>query len=262
LRIACAVAIGVILGAAYVRYVAPVDSSVSAPPISIVSAPHETPGAPDAPPAVPRAPAMVPPIVSSPPAATAARLPAATDRAVTVPKTRVPPESQPIRGPSGRKPNGSGSVAGVATTGVELVTPATIEALPTVGPAPVGLTADPVPAAGERSAEAIDRSDIQAVLDAYRLAYEQLDPVAASSLWPSVDTRALARAFGTLSRQRVSFDRCDINLAGGRATARCNGGIQYVRRVGNAQPQSRSISWTFTLDRSSGQWRIAGVSAR
>lgn len=76
------------------------------------------------------------------------------------------------------------------------------------------------------------------------------------------DTRALTRAFSTLSRQNVSFDRCEITVDGARATAQCDGAIEYVRRVGDSTPHSRTTSWAFALDRAAGTWRISNVTAR
>jgi hypothetical protein len=107
-----------------------------------------------------------------------------------------------------------------------------------------------------------DQERIRALLDAYTAAYERLDAVSAASLWPGVDTRALTRAFSTLSRQDVSFNRCDIGVAGTLATARCQGVIEYVPRVGETTPQSRTTAWVFALDRRAGEWRITNVSAR
>ena len=107
-----------------------------------------------------------------------------------------------------------------------------------------------------------DRRRIRAVLDDYRQAYERLDAVSTAALWPGVDTRGLTRAFGSLSRQRISFDRCDIRITGAQATAQCDGAIEYVRRVGDAAPQSRDISWSFALDQRASEWRIVNVSAR
>jgi hypothetical protein len=262
LRIGFWVVVGAVLGAGYVRYVAPVDSSVTAPAIAAATAPQNRGASPQAPVALPHATGAAPLAVSPPHTAGAPKPRSGIDRAPGAPDLRVPSESRVTRGPSGRRGNGSAGLTGIAATEVALLTPATIASLPSVGDVPVGLPTDAVRSASDAPAEAIERSNIRAVLDAYRHAYEQLDAVAASSLWPGVDTKALTRAFGTLRGHSVSFDSCDINLTQGRAMARCSGGITYVRRVGEPQPQSRSISWTFTLDRSSGQWRIAGISAR
>jgi hypothetical protein len=109
----------------------------------------------------------------------------------------------------------------------------------------------------EPNATSIEREHerIRGLVNAYKVAYEQLDAAAASTVWSGVDMRALARATGALGSHSVSFDRCDITVAGRRATASCGGPT-----VGAVQPGR--ASWTFALDRDSGDWRIAGVSAR
>jgi hypothetical protein len=103
---------------------------------------------------------------------------------------------------------------------------------------------------------------IRNLLDAYRAAYERLDPLAVAALWPGVDSRALSRGFSTLESQRIDFDRCDITVTGTVAVARCDGTLTYARRVGETEPQSRAVSWAFALERASGQWRISGMNAR
>ena len=131
-------------------------------------------------------------------------------------------------------------------------------------PAPVLLPALPkVEIVAETPVASLDDyTRIQAVLDEYKRAYERFDVLAVAILWPGVDTRALSRAFSTVSRQNVAFDRCDISVTGTHATANCDGVIEYVRRVGDAAPQSRSTSWMFALNHSAGGWRIATIAAR
>jgi hypothetical protein len=78
-----------------------------------------------------------------------------------------------------------------------------------------------------------------------------------------VDTRALERAFGGLSSQRLSFDRCDVRLRIDTAIASCSGNLEYVRRIGQRDPQRRPVSWVINLQRADDvQWLIAGVDAR
>jgi len=145
-------------------------------------------------------------------------------------------------------------------------------------PEPVPLAAnspEPAPVALEpiniREVELTQhRAAIRELLDAYRESYDRLDALSTARLWPGVDTAALSRAFSTLSSQQVDFDSCKLDLdqglsAGGhyqRATALCSGSLTYTRRVGNASPQSRSLAWTFDLDRTSGRWLIRRVVAK
>jgi hypothetical protein len=148
-------------------------------------------------------------------------------------------------------------------TPAAVLPPSTAVPLPTVpSTAPSAAPEKPTSAEPEQLGAIDDQRTIRTILEAYRAAYEKRDTVAASTLWPGVDTRALTRAFNTLASHRMIFDRCDVAVAGMQARARCNGTITYTPRVGDAQPQSRSMSWTFALDRSSGQWRISDVNAR
>jgi hypothetical protein len=126
----------------------------------------------------------------------------------------------------------------------------------------------PLPAAPEyrlnssRAPDVGDNARIRAVLEAFRVANERLDLGAIAALWPNADTRALTQVFSTIARQRISFDRCDIQLAGALATARCNGTIEYALRESDVPPQSRGMSWSFVLDKASGEWRVANVMSR
>jgi hypothetical protein len=116
------------------------------------------------------------------------------------------------------------------------------------------------------NASAIDlatgESEIHRLLEAYEESYDRRDAVSAAMLWPGVDTGALSRAFSTLASQDLAFDHCAVEVLGGRATAMCNGSLEYVRRVGSHAPQSRPLAWTFELDRHAGRWLISRVTAR
>jgi hypothetical protein len=103
---------------------------------------------------------------------------------------------------------------------------------------------------------------VQLVLDRYRQMYDQLDASAASSIWPSVDSRALARIFARLARQELNFDVCAIALSESAATAQCTGWLRYVPRVGDAEPRNERHSWTIQLQRTDETWTIVQVSAR
>jgi hypothetical protein len=130
---------------------------------------------------------------------------------------------------------------------------------------PVARAESPATAAAPSApvAESIQAErDIRLLLDAYRQSYDRLDVVSTAMLWPGVDTAALSRAFGTIASQQVEFDQCALDVLGERATARCNGSLHYVRRVGSSTPQSRSLSWAFELNRSTGKWLISRVSAQ
>ncbi|HVQ12689.1 MAG TPA: hypothetical protein VMS40_03825 [Vicinamibacterales bacterium] len=120
----------------------------------------------------------------------------------------------------------------------------------------------PEPAAVTLTAIQRDEREIRGLLDAYRDSYDRRDAVSTARLWPGVNTAALTRAFGTLASQQLAFKQCAFDVIGQRATARCSGSLQYVRRVGTSTPQSRAVSWDFEFDRSTGQWLISRVAAQ
>jgi hypothetical protein len=105
-------------------------------------------------------------------------------------------------------------------------------------------------------------AQVRQALSSYRNAYASLDAVAARRIWPNVDERALARAFGSLKSQQLEFDRCDITVQGQRATASCTGRAVYVQRVGRQDPQVESRNWLFTLSEGAGGWRIDQTEIR
>jgi hypothetical protein len=132
-------------------------------------------------------------------------------------------------------------------------------------PAPEAVVAAPPrvpePTAVERVVT--DRDAIGDVLQSYRTAYNTLDATSASTIWQGVDTRALQRAFATLSQQTVSFDRCDVRVTtADRAVASCRGVLQYVPKIGDGSPQQRRLSWDFDFTRAANRWMIASVSAK
>lgn len=128
-----------------------------------------------------------------------------------------------------------------------------VEARPAaLPPAVVPAAAAPVP----------DQGGVEAVLRRYASAYRALDASAARAVWPSVDEKALARAFQNLSSQDVSFDDCDIDIRGEVANASCRGLASYVGKVGSREPRTESRTWQFELRRDGAAWLIEGVNAR
>ena len=74
---------------------------------------------------------------------------------------------------------------------------------------------------------------------------------------------ALQRAFSTLSRQDVSFDRCDVRvMTADRAVASCRGVLNYVPKIGDGSAQQRRLSWSFDFLRAADRWMISRVTAR
>jgi hypothetical protein len=106
-----------------------------------------------------------------------------------------------------------------------------------------------------------DQVEIQQALEQYRRAYERLDADAAQTVWPSVDQRALARAFDSLASQELAFEACAFDIAGPAATARCRGSSTYTPRVGNQRPRVESRQWTFRLRKEAAGWKIQTAQA-
>ncbi len=118
--------------------------------------------------------------------------------------------------------------------------------------AAVAVGVDPVPG---------DEDRIRAALTQWRTAYSALDASAARKVWPTVDARALERAFQDLKSQDLRFDRCDLTVDGGRAQAACSGRAIYVPRVGNQSPKATPREWTFELKKLDERWTIASARA-
>ena len=140
-----------------------------------------------------------------------------------------------------------------------LAPPATPPLLPgTLAPAAVR----PEPAAIVTAVAYSPDAGIRSLLQKYEDAYDHRDVRSAAVLWPSLDTRALTRAFAGLDRQDVSFDRCDIDAGAERGSAVCEGTVRYVPSVGRGVEKEARVIWTFDLTRSGQDWRITRLSAR
>ena len=101
-----------------------------------------------------------------------------------------------------------------------------------------------------------DNSRVNAVLNQYASAYAQLNASAVRSIWPSVDERALSKAFSNLSSQSMSFDNCDIVVNGVTARASCRGRASYVVKVGNQERHNETRTVRFDLKRDGDAWKI------
>jgi tetratricopeptide (TPR) repeat protein len=107
-----------------------------------------------------------------------------------------------------------------------------------------------------------DTSRVEEVLLRYARAYDSLDASAARAVWPSVNEKALARAFQDLSSQNVQFNNCDINIRGAVANASCSGEASYVVKVGSREPRTEPRLWRFELRRDGDAWKIENAETR
>jgi hypothetical protein len=104
-----------------------------------------------------------------------------------------------------------------------------------------------------------DEADIRSTLTRFRTAYSQLNARAARDVWPSVDARALERAFQSLKSQDLRFESCDLTVNGSRAKAACKGRAVYVPRIGDQSPRLTDREWTFELRKADERWTIASA---
>jgi hypothetical protein len=107
-----------------------------------------------------------------------------------------------------------------------------------------------------------EEQKVQAALHEYRDAYDRLDAAAAKAVWPTVDVRALSRAFEGLKSQGIVFDRCNVAVHGLMATAACAGSATYVQRVGTQAARTQSREWTFQLRKADEAWVIVSAQTR
>jgi hypothetical protein len=107
-----------------------------------------------------------------------------------------------------------------------------------------------------------DERGIYQVLRQYERAYERLDVEAARAVWPSLNTRALARAFDGLKAQALELSHCRVAMASREATAICDGRASYVPRVGHQTARTEPREWTFRLRKVDQDWLIAKAEAR
>jgi hypothetical protein len=137
--------------------------------------------------------------------------------------------------------------------------PLAASAAPLPTPPPAALVTE-APATVRR--ELAEDQNIQEVLRRYQTAYDHLDAVGAKEIWPTVDVRALARAFDGLRSQDVVFDRCDLSVAGASARAVCSGRATYVRKIGSKDPQTEPRQWVFQLQKTDSSWTISQAETR
>ncbi len=122
---------------------------------------------------------------------------------------------------------------------------------------------DTVPAAVARlPTQLVESGAVQSVLNQYRRAFSALDVRDARAVWPSVDAKALARAFDQLKEQDVEFDNCQLSITGVQATAFCSGTARYVPKIGSRSARVDTHRWKFNLRKVDDGWLIETVDSR
>jgi len=133
--------------------------------------------------------------------------------------------------------------------------PGTSRVTPEVARAP---TPTPVPDRASDTTVAVENA-----LDRYRLAFNTLDAAALKSVWPTVDARALARAFGQLRSQEITFADCQMtpNSTDSHVGVTCRGSIRFVPRIGRRVERVEPRRWQFVLRQLGGEWRLETVDS-
>jgi len=144
--------------------------------------------------------------------------------------------------------------AGDRASSVREEPPRTAEPAPASPPVTAGSAGQPAPSPETRAvAQALNR---------YQQAFSTLDANAAQAVWPSVDVKALGRAFDQLDQQTFELQACQITIAGSRAEAACSGTASYVRKVGSKGVRAEPRQWRFTLRQDDNEWIIDRVDVR
>jgi hypothetical protein len=237
---------------------APTIPQRSAAPRAVAPAPATPPARVAATPA-PRASA------SSPRPATTAP-PAVSPRQDRAPAAGAPTRSEATAGTTARNaslprtsPRSPVEAAPTPLDSTPLVPPVTARALvappPVIAAAPAGAPAPAVMAISR------DRDAVLETVREYRQAYEAMDVTATAAIWPSVDRRALARAFSTLKSQALELQDCEVALTDTSATTRCRGTVEYVRKIGNPTPRTGHQEFIFKMRKLGDDWFIDDVAA-
>jgi hypothetical protein len=133
---------------------------------------------------------------------------------------------------------------------------------PAPAPHPASNTAAAAVVPASASMVPAETSRVEEVLRRYARAYDALDASAARAVWPTVNEKALARAFQDLSSQNVSFNNCDIDIRGAVANASCSGEASYVVKVGSREPRTEPRLWRFELRLDGEAWKIENAETR
>lgn len=120
-----------------------------------------------------------------------------------------------------------------------------------------------VPAALIASADRPGRRDeeiVRQLLNEYAQAFERFDVQAVKALRPTLDDRALQRAFQRLDAQQFQFESCGVAVSGREANARCRGSATYRPKVGSRVLRLTAREWTFNLSRDNDRWQIVNAT--
>ena len=200
------------------------------------------------------APPVAPLPAAPSPVLTPTTLPPSPPAADTVAPADAPAVSTRMDAPSG-DPMAPDALRSPAVPAIPPAAAATPPAAPAIAPA---VTDDRTGTAGEAAAT----DGITAALGRLQVAYEQRDASLVKAVWPTVNEKALARAFEGLRSQSITFDRCWMNVFSASADVECRGVTTYVPRVGSQSQRTESRQWTFRVQKGDDRWVITSAEAR
>jgi len=236
-----------------------VDVPVAAPPVAAPTPRQKTTSRPPTRTSVPSPPR---PTLSSVRAAAvpppARPVPPAIERAEPLPPP-APVVSASTSSPAVAAASSAPPVAAATPVPLAPESPAAPPSTPSSPPPRAVVSAPSAASAGTLTSET---RAVALALNRYQNAFSELDANAAHAVWPSVDVKALARAFDQLETQTFDLEGCDITVSGARAEADCAGNARYVRKVGNKALRVEPRRWHFTLRQTNDQWLIDAVNAR
>ena len=105
-----------------------------------------------------------------------------------------------------------------------------------------------------------EEASILQVLRRYERAVAQKDPLGAKAVWPTLDDRALARAFNDLQSHSLALQDCGVRVDSVEARATCLGVATYLPKVGRRKTIRASHEWTFDLAKEGGGWHIESAA--
>jgi len=101
-----------------------------------------------------------------------------------------------------------------------------------------------------------------ATLEHLQIAYARRDALMVKEVWPSVDARALSKAFDGLRVQKLTFEACQTRAEARTGEVACRGETTYVPRVGGPDPRTESRQWRFRMAKRGADWVIDSVTVR
>jgi len=152
----------------------------------------------------------------------------------------------------------------VATTGGDVpavasapsTTDADLRPAPLDRPVPALSTAAPAPIAAPTVTPA---AAIQRTLQGYQSAFSRLDVNAVRQVWPSVDQKALAKAFDQLKSEDLTLENCKVTVTGANAVAACGGKTEYVPKIGSKNARIERHQWRISLQQVADRWVVHQV---